>query len=743
MIIKAIATGLLFAAFLGWSFVKFRKLFATIRVGRAEPLTDNPAERATRVLQMVFFHKKVLESPVSGFMHIFFLYGFLVLGIGHMELVLAGLTAPLTPDTQTGWLYEMVLPDAVTHFYHLSQDFMAAAVVVMSVVALVRRFSGTVDRLMPRSLDAEIILWFILFLYVTFFLFVGAHSGFLMKRQALEATWQWWQPVSSLIAMQLMQLDDNLLWTLREVGFWTHLVIFLAFGAYIPVSKHMHLVFAGPNIYFHKKHWFAHEEGAPKNNGGTGDELAAGMGLPPSIDFMDENLEKYGIDKVYEYSWKTLLDTFACTECGRCNAVCPAHLSGKPLQPKKVLHDLKDNLRYKNAESIGQFYDAWGNLKEDKKEEFKAYEPEVPLINRDEIDHSDKNQVREDGKYLNVDGQIHLDEAWACTTCAACVTACPVLIDSVPGSLIGIRQNMVMMEADFAQELNSTFKGLENQGNPWGVGQDKRQDWIDGLDVPVLGELEEDKDVEYLFWVGCAGATDDRAKKTQQSMVRILKQSNVDFAILGCEETCVGDPARRLGNEYVYDALAQTNVATLNGYQEQKKFKKIFTTCPHCFNSLSNEYKDLGGDYSVQHHTELLSELMKDKRIPQDDKKAIEQKVTFHDPCYLGRYNEKYDEPRDVLVQLKGVTVTEMERNQKQSFCCGAGGGRMWMEEHIGDRVNVMRTEQAQETGADTVAVGCPFCMTMMTDGTKAKDIEETMQVKDVAELVAERLPDA
>jgi Fe-S oxidoreductase len=538
-----------------------------------------------------------------------------------------------------------------------------------------------------------------------------------MQSGELASGVYWWAPVSTFLATNVFSsLSEGALSVAHWVGFWTHLFIFLGFAVYLTFSKHMHLVWAGPNIYFYK-------EGP--------------MGLPPPIDF--ETAEKYGVDKVYEYSWKTLLDSFACTECGRCNAVCPANLTGKPLKPKKVLHDIKENLRHHNLDAIMEHRNRFGGILPGHEEEVANAELPVPLILRDEIDHEDKSQIDEYGSYKAEEGQIHLDTLWACTSCAACVEACPVMIDSVPGSLIGLRQNLVMMEADFPQEMTAAFKGMENQSNPWGVGQDKREDWIEDLDVKTMAQVEADEDgreVDYLFWVGCAGATDDRAKKTQKALVKILKKSEVDFAILGCEEGCVGDPARRMGNEYVFDMLGRTNVEVLNS----KKFKKIFTACPHCFNSLKNEYPDLGGNYTVQHHTELLMELMKDKRIPLDTQKAISEQVTYHDPCYLGRYNEVYDDPRNVLGALPGVKMTEMEMTKKKSFCCGAGGGRMWMEEDIGERVNVSRTEQAQATGAQTVAVGCPFCMTMITDGTKAKDIEDDLQVKDIAELIAERL---
>jgi len=728
-VVKSVVVAALTVYALFFAVTRFLAIGALIRSGKAENLVDTPIERAIMVLRMVFAHERLLKDPIAGVLHVVFLYGFLVLGAGHTELLFEGLTAFLVPAFGVApFSYGAFLPDFLNHAYHLSQDTMAALVLVMCFVALARRWSGQVKRLMPRSTDAEIILWFIAILYVTFFVYVP--STIALKMGA-ATTFLWYAPVSSTIAQLLTALPAGALTALNEVFFFAHLGVFLGFGMYLPTSKHMHLVFAGPNTYFF------HKEGTPK-------------GLPPKIDFTDENLEKYGVDRVYEYSWKTLLDTFACTECGRCNSVCPAHTTGKPLQPKKVLHDIKINLKYKNGDDIAGFHDKWGRLKPDQAEAWKAYEPKVPLLNKDEIDHADKSAVREDGTYLKVDGQIHLDEAWACTTCGACIEACPVLIDSVPGSLIGLRQTQVMMQSEFPEELTAAFKGMETQGNPWGVGQDKREDWAKDLDVKTMATVaEEEKPVEYLFWVGCAGATDDRAKKTQKSLVQILKASKVDFAILGCEEKCTGDPARRMGNEYVFDALRQENVAVMEQYQG--KFKKVFTACPHCFNSLKNEYNQYDDSFkeqkvSVQHHTELLAELMRDKRIPLDAAKKIEEHVTFHDPCYVSRYNDEVDAPRDVLRAVPGVELTEMERHGKKSFCCGAGGGRMFMEEHIGKRVNVDRTEEAlvalhsKKKPRQTIAVGCPFCMTMLTDGTKAKDVEETIKVRDIAEILAERL---
>lgn len=696
------------ASFSAW---KFLGLWGLMRSGRYEQLTDDWKERAGKVLSHVFGHKKVLEDKASGSMHVWFLYGFLILGIGHMELVLTGLTYGLTSHGFEPVLYENFLPASLAHLYHFSQDILAFAVIVVSFIALGRRWSGKVKRLMPRSSDAEIILWFIVLLYLTFFIFVP--TGF-VQRQYTDG-FAWFAPFSSLLATYVYSgLDGAALNGLHWFGFWSHLAIFLGFACYIPVSKHMHLVWAGPNIYFHKK---------------------GPIAVPAPIDF--ETAEKYGTDRVTEYSWKTLLDTFACTECGRCDSVCPANLTGKPLKPKKVLHDIKDNLRVHNRAEVMKFRDKLGRPLKGKEEEIANQELPVPLIMKDEVKPEDVNEY---GAYKTENGQIHVDTIWACTTCAACIDICPVLIDSVPGSLVQLRQHLVMMESEFPQEMTAAFKGLENQANPWGVGQDKREDWAEGLGVKTFAEIEaeeEGREVEYLFWVGCASATDDRAKRTQKALVKVLKRAGVDFAILGCEESCTGDPARRMGNEYLWDMLARQNVEVLNS----KKFKKIFTTCPHCMNSLGNEYKQVGGEYEVLHHTQLLDELLKDKRIPLDTKKHLEEHVTYHDPCYLGRYNGVYEEPREVLVQI-GVKQSEMKMSKRTSMCCGAGGGRMFMEEHIGKRVNVERTEQAMATGATTIAVGCPFCMTMITDGTKTKDVEDTIKVKDIAELLAERLAD-
>lgn len=675
------------------------EIIAMIRAGQKIALFDQINKRIDSVITYVFLHKKVLDDKSYGFMHMFYLYGFLILGIGHLELVLYGLTKFLANFNISPFLYANFLPSFIVNIIDLSQDTMAFLVLTMVSIALFRRIVMPKKRLLPRSKDAETILWLIGLLYISFFMYIPASLAFKMP----TSNFLWFYPISSLFA-KIYLSSDMLLQFCYYAGFWLHISIFLGFMVYIPRSKHLHLIAAGPNIYF--RHL---------------DNIAK----PNIIDF--EKSEQFGAEKVTHLSWKSLLDTFACTECGRCDAVCPASLTKKPLHPKKVLHDLKLNLRYENWPTIKKYHTLFGDVKKGLEQDLENLEFSTSLISTD----SNLTQI-DDGSY-DLHGQIHLDDIWSCTTCAACVDACPVLIDSVPTSLIEMRRNLVMMQANnYPKELNSSFRGMEVQNNPWGVGADKREDWAIGLDVPIM---KDKKEAEYLFFVGCAGSTDDRAKKIQQALVRILKKASVDFAILGCEEKCTGDPARRMGNEYLFDTLAKENIEILNKY----KFKKIFTSCPHCFNSLKNEYKDFGANYSVQHHSELINELLRDNRLSSDLKKEIQEKVTFHDPCYLGRYNSVYDAPREILKQA-GNNIVEMDMNKRNSFCCGAGGGRMFMEEHLGKRINHERTDQAIKTNATTIATGCPFCMTMMSDGIKDKGMDKQIMVKDIAEIIAERI---
>jgi Fe-S oxidoreductase len=714
-IVQSILTLLLVAGAFSFMALRLVRVAALVNSGShaGEVLTGRPWERLSKVVSHVFLHKKVLEDRPAGLLHLCFLYGFATLGLGHLEIVLEGLTAFLSAFGGQPFSYaRLPLGPGVLLAYHASQDVLAGTVMLAAAIALARRVSGRVPRLLPRTRDGELILYFILALYVTFFALSGtaiALSG------AGDPSVAMGRPLSRAAAAALGLFSPATLVWLHAASWWAHVVVFLGFAVYIPLSKHMHLVFAAPNIYFFREQR---------------------MGLPPAIDF--EATEKFGIDRATELPWKTLLDSYACTECGRCNSVCPAHLTSKPLKPMKVLHDLKVNLRERNGDGILQFRDRLGRVLSGKADEAAAFEPAVALIAAGEVDRERPGAVRFDGAYAEVDGQVHVDELWACTTCAACVQACPVLIDSVPGTLVGLRQHLVMMESAFPKELTGAFRGMEVQGNPWGVGADAREEWAEGLDVARFSEIAEkdpERVVEYLLWVGCAGATDDRAKRVQRALVKVLRAAGVDFAILGREERCTGDAARRMGNEYLFRTLAEQNIETLGRY----RFKKILATCPHCVSSLGRDYRELGAKFELVHHSVLIQQLLGAGRLALGPSAGSTDTVTFHDPCYLGRYSRVYEAPRDVLAGLRS-SVVEMDRARERSFCCGAGGGRMWMEETLGGRVNLERTTQALATGAATIAVACPFCMTMLSDGVKAKGAEASAEVRDLAELVAERL---
>ena len=455
-----------------------------------------------------------------------------------------------------------------------------------------------------------------------------------------------------------------------EYFWWIHIITILTFLNYLPYSKHLHILTSIPNVFFAKL--------KPEKNT-----------LKP-IDLEDETLTTFGALDVEHLTWKQLFDGYTCTECGRCTSACPANFTGKKLSPRKIIMDVRQRLYDKT------FY-------------------------------SGDQSVQE--KTL-IHNYISDEEIWACTTCNACVTECPVMIEHID-TIVDLRRGLVLTEANFPLELNVVFRNLETNFTPWAFSYTERAQWAEGLDVKIASQ---DNSPELLFWVGCAGSFDERYKKVSRSIVKILKTAGIDFKILGNEEKCNGDAARRLGNEYLAQMLMKENIQTLEKYG----VKKILTACPHCYHSLKNEYPQFGGNYEVIHHTELIELLVKEGKITL--KESEKKSLTYHDSCYLGRYNEIYDSPRTTLKSINGIELKEMNRSRDKGFCCGAGGGRMFLEEKEGKRINIERTEEALSLNVDTIATACPFCMTMLTDGVKSKDVIDKVQVKDIAEIVADSI---
>lgn len=473
-----------------------------------------------------------------------------------------------------------------------------------------------------------------------------------------------WMPFSKATSALFAGTSSSALELSNQIFWWSHILMVLGFLVFIPHSKHLHLL-AGPiNMFFR-----------PRQS----------IGTLQKVDF--EKTEQFGATLVTDLQWKNIMDFFSCVDCGRCQDVCPAYQSGKALSPKVVMMSLRKHTLNEAA-----------NLTLGK-----------PAAER----MMDKWQTP--------------DEIWACTTCGACMEACPVANEHIP-TILELRRAQMMMDNKFPSELNATFKGLETNANPWNLGADGRALWSSDLNVPIMAEVQE---AEYLWFVGCSGSFDDRGKEISKSFVKILQKAGISFAILGAEEKCCGDPARRAGNEYLFQMIAEENIKTFQQY----KFKKILTSCPHGFHMIKHEYHQFGGHFDVVHHSELIAELISSGKIKVNPNGM--GKVTYHDSCYLGRCNGLYDPPREILRALQADGLVEMPRSRNKSFCCGAGGARMFMEETQGERINQVRVAEAAGTGAKSVAVACPFCLTMFDDGIKEKGLDERLQVLDLAQVVA------
>jgi len=577
----------------------------------------------------------------------------------------------------------------------------------MVIYAFFRRVVLKPERL-HNTWEAYFVLGMIGFLMISDLLYDGARYNLIMLHNnpdqlhffnnAQFGSEFLWTPLSVNASALISGLSTNANGLIITVMFWLHLVTILVFLNFLPLGKHFHVITSLPNVFF-KKLGYPHEK-------------TKVLDLENEAAWEDESL---GVNHIHQLSWKQGLDLYTCTECGRCKDVCPAYITDKPLNLYEFNDQLKSEL-LDNTRNIIKRASLSGDIKPDSEPE------QIEKIKEEMVGCNSEKQL--------VGDVISEDTLWACTTCRACEEVCPVTIEHVP-RIMAMRQGQTLMAEAYPKELDPALKGLERNFNPWGIGYDKRADWAEGLDIK---KMADDSEVDYLLWVGCAGSFDDRTKKVSTSLVKILQKAGISFAILGTEEKCTGDFARRVGNEMLYQMMAEQNIETLNNYG----VKKIIAACPHCMNTLKHEYPQMGGHYEVIHHSEFIAQLIKDGRIKLD--KSLEGSLTYHDPCYLGRYNSVYNQPRSILNAVSKGGFKELDRHGHESFCCGAGGGRMWMEETIGKRINLERAEEIVSKNVSNVAVGCPFCLTMIEDGMKELEKEEEIKTQDIAELVAKNM---
>ena len=628
------------------------------RLGRPVERSGDLARRLQREGSQVLGQRKLFQRPLPGLMHALIFWGFLVL----LTTVLEAMGQAIDPDFalpligRAGWL-------------GLVQDVFAFLVLVGIAIALWIRLVQRPERFVgSHTRDAYRILAWITLIVLTLFLADGLRIA-----QGVNESPATWTPISHPFALPFEGLSAGSQRALEQLFLWIHLLLILGFLVYLPYSKHLHIGTSSFSVY----------RSSTRPRGTL-------TPLPISMEALEAGEQSLGASTIPGLTRKELLDLYACTECGRCQSACPAWNTGKPLSPKLLVMDLRDQL-LEEGPSILQ---------------------------------SRRHGEEPEGMAL-VPGVVDDEVLWACTTCGACMRECPVDIEHID-HVVDLRRSLVMEESRFPREVGTLLRSIENGGNPWGMPQADRAAWADGLDVRVLAEGDEAPEV--LYWVGCAGAFDDRAKTVSRALARVLQHAGVSFAILGPREMCTGDPARRAGNEYLFQTLAERNIGTLSSAGTTT----IVANCPHCYNTLRNEYPTYGGTFEVLHHTELLARLVSEGRLQPS--REVRTLLTYHDPCYLGRHNDVFEEPRALLEAVPGVETVEMPRHGHRGFCCGAGGARMWMEERIGKRINQERMDEAASTGARTVGVACPYCLIMLDDAARSRG-DET-QVLDVAQIL-------
>jgi Fe-S oxidoreductase len=664
---------------------RFTYLFRLVGKGRPDP--DRFRDVRARLwaeLSEVGGQRKLLRWTVPGLAHAFTFWGFTVLLLTILEAYGALFDTDFSiPFFGRGRALGFI------------EDFFAVAVLVSLCVFTAIRYAdspkrrGRLSRFFGSHTGAA---WLVLVMIALVMLTLIGYRAAQVNTGHFPYGTSWWPFASHAVSRLFVHLGTGANSDLETALIVLNLAVIVGFLVFLAYSKHLHIVMAPINVATSRR---------PR-------------ALGPLYNTPDMDMENVSEDTVFgaghieDLSWKQLLDTLTCTECGRCQSACPAWNTGKPLSPKLLVMALRDNLLASAPRLVGT---PSGNGAGAEAAEGPP-PAEVPTL---------------------VPGTIEPDVLWSCLTCGACVEECPVDIEHVD-TIVEMRRYEVLMESRFPSEAGLMLRNIENQGDPWGLGGAKRTEWTEGLEfeIPVItGSIPDD--VEYLYWVGCAGALDERARKATQATARVLHAAGVRFAILGPRESCTGDPARRLGNEYLYQEMGKANIATLT----EVGVKKIIASCPHCLNSLNREYPDLGGNFEVIHHSQLLGHLAQQGRLATGTMRA---KVTYHDPCYLGRHNRVFDEPREVLGAIGGIEQIEMKRCRERSFCCGAGGARMWMEEHLGKRVNLERTDEALGTGADVVSTSCPYCLIMLDDAVRARGREDDVKVLDLSQVVEQSL---
>lgn len=676
------------------------------KLGTPKELQGSVKERLLGAVADVFTQRRVVREKGPGIMHLAIFWGMLF-------CILATTFVALQADFGLQILYG----DFYLYFISLAVDLAGFVCIIGVVIALVRRL-GKFNKNLENEPADVLMLVLLLVILVTGFVTEG------LRIVGTNDPWAYWSPIGYVFSLMFENLDEGALSLAHQITWWAHMGLAFAFLATFTYTKMVHALFIPGNAYFRS--------------------LEAKGTLEP-VDFEDEDLETMGVRCLEEFTWKDIYDTQACIRCGRCQANCPASLSEKELSPKNLIQNMRASsekrgsilLNTVSQEELDELKEweetqtASDKLNESSLEE-KTKEDKSPSEDERkkyaQIKKRAKKPVRTEEQEEMLDqpvvGEVISEDAlWQCTTCRSCAEQCPARIDQ-PEKILKLRTYQVSMESAFPSEAQQAFRNMETNGNPWGIGWQKRADWAKDLDVPTL---EENPDAEYVYWPGCSGAFDARSRKVATAFVSLLKEASVNFAIIGNAEKCCGDSARRLGNEYVYYLLASENIETLNSYG----VKKIVTQCPHCMHALSVDYPQMGGNYEVIHHSQLLADLVSQGKLHPS--KCDFDTVTYHDSCYLGRYHDIFEQPRDVL-KSTGTQIVEMNRNHSRSFCCGAGGGHMWLEEKEGSRINNMRAQQALDTKAEALVTACPFCLTMLSDGIAAQD--KQIPVKDMAEIL-------